>query len=694
MVAVIPADDGFAESSPVYNTVHEGYTCFLPRSAASTIGIYASSGWAVGQMHDGYSVFGAVSGPLNQLYGEQANCAMTGSAAVPLAVSWVHRELTSALDADVSICTNVHRPAGGVFASDMLRLVGVIARAQAGTSSGAGTATHTIADGDCYAFGIWNDSSNLATYQLLRVNGGTVTVLQTGDEFGANPGVPFDVADTLTTQFYATIPFNLRLEVSDEAGDVRLRGYREHSGPLGSTSGSADWNSLKVIDYLDTSVSRITTAGRFGFFASRENTVSSVKSVQLVHWLRVDVNGTTQILDEFRRVNRSLCTPVTAASGYTSGASLASLWSGDYWGYTGHGSKLRISTPAGLTNRAMIDPAVATTGTAADEGTAAFFQYQRHAPDRFNSRRVAEFRISTNKADGTAGVTTTARVVGVWMRGAVVQGTLTALYTGYSVHVRGGIAGVCYVKLRRWNLGVGTVIAEETAASAFSFDADHTVDLEAYNLPDSEGNPDNGTVVLIVKLDGAQVVLAVASGVSNVTALASGTIYDADPARILNGTHEGALVLCPDGTNVVYLDDWTTNTLSGSGGLSANDEASISVAGEVDDVSGTLSDPYDWPVEDITETFTVDREFEDGYTHSHNRFPRSRRTWSITASAVSLAERTTLITFWDAHKGVSFNWTPTGETTAVKAVFGDDMLDYVKRNPGVHTYAFTLVEVF
>lgn len=690
MVAVIPEDDGFTEGTPAYNTQHAGYLCFLPRTTAVTIGPYALSGWSLGYMHDGQSVFGTMTGPLNQSYGDQCVAAMTGSALVTRAVCMVHREESSASDCEVSICTNVHRPAGGALASDMLLLVGVVARAQSGTVSGAGTTAHYIGDGDCYAFGLWNNSTNLGLYQLLRVNAGVVTVLETGDETGTYPGTAFDV----TSNFYMQIPWVLRMEISDEAGNVRIRCYREHNGPLGSVGGSADWNSLKVIDYLDTSGSRITTAGRFGFFATSENTVGSVKSVQIVHWFKVEVGGTVTLLDEFKRVNRHLCAGIAAAAGYTSGNSLQSLWSGDAWCLNSPTVLQLVSTPAGLANRCMIDPGVAVAGTAGDEGTAAFLQYQRAASDKFASRRVAEFRISTNDEAGVAGTSPTARVVGVWMRGGLLSSSQTSLYNGYSVHVKGGGAGTCYVKVRRWNNGSATVIGEKTDTITFTLDADHTVDLEVYNLLDGEGNPDNGTVAIIVKVDGTQIVLTVPAGVSNVTALSSGTLYDADPSRILNGTHEGVLVLAPDGSNVVYVDDWTVDSTTTGGGVSANDEASISVAGEVDDLSGTLSIPYDWPVEDVTETFAVVAPFEDGYQHTRAKYPRQRRTWQITMAACTQTQRDTLISFWDAHKGVSFNWTPTGESTALKAVFADDALEYLKAAPSVHGYSFRLTEVF
>lgn len=690
MTHILPTDDGFTEGTPVYNTWHEGYTCFLPRSSAASIGPYLSSGWSVGYLHDGYSVFSSGSGPLNVTYGEQTIGSMTGSASVLRAVCMLHREESSAADCEVSISTNVHRPSGGAMASDMLLMVGVVARAQGGSVVSAGSTAHRIVDGDCYAFGLWNNSTSDALYQLLRVNAGAITVLETGDDLGNYPGTAFDVL----TDFYPQFPFVLRMEITDEAGDVRIRCYREHSGALVSVGALEDWNSIKVIDYLDTSGSKITTAGRFGFFATGENTVSSTKSIQLVQWFKVEVGGVVRILDEFRRAARALCAPITGVSGYASGRSLQSLWSGDAWSLTSPTVPMRVSTPGGLTDRCMIDPGVVVAGTAGNDATAGFYQYQRQALDQYNSRRAAEFRISSNDEAGVAGVSTSARVVGLWMRGALAVGSQLGLINGYSVHVKGGGAGTCYVKVRRWVASVGTVIAQETAATAFTIDADHTVDFEVYNLPDGQGSVANGTVVLVVKVDGVQVVLTVPGGVTNVTALASGTIYDASPSRILAGTGEGVLVYAPDGSNVVYVDDWDTDTLSGDAGIPANDEATIAVASEIADVSGTLTLPYDWPVEEEIIDPIDGAQFEDGYRRSGARFARSRRAWRVSLRAGTATQLADLITFWDAHKGVSFNFTPRVESVATKAVFADDVLEHVKTAPSIHGYSFGLVEVF
>lgn len=97
----------------------------------------------------------------------------------------------------------------------------------------------------------------------------------------------------------------------------------------------------------------------------------------------------------------------------------------------------------------------------------------------------------------------------------------------------------------------------------------------------------------------------------------------------------------------------------------------------------TLSKDFDASsFEEESENPVVASEMEGGYTITRARFTRSpRRKFTFKHVDISDADKTTLQTFWDDHKGgaSAFNWTHPISGAVINVRFSPDMKLSFKR---------------
>ena len=697
---ILPPDFEWEEGTPKYSEAVRGYIRASPvNSAAVTIDIYGSMGWQSGDIHDGYNTLAQLP-PFNANNPPTLNAAATGVLSTNSAVGHVYRELSSFANCKVSWNGYIHRPQAGAFQSDHLRTLGVIARQQNGTASTSGSFA-SLRDFDCYCFGLWSNAAVGARFLLLRINLGIVTVLGASDEIGTQLPIGSGTGFDPLAKLRLDRPFTLRLELSDEAGNVRIKCYFSR---IGGTLIPIIQTTL-LIDVLDASASKITSAGRFGFFEQRERTINTVRSVAICNWWQVDLAGVTALREEWKRPWPA--DPIIDAY-VKSGKNLAPMMIGDFagglGGSPGHG--LFQSTPAALANRAMGCPRL-TAGSPCGQAAGSFpyfggfFFQQRSAPDRVASRRSAVFRFSTNDDLGAASTehVTFFQHAGIFLRASVVQGSQNnAPSSGYFAIISPGGTGLAWVRL--WRLG-GVGIAEEIAnrltGVTLPRDADHTLEMQVINVDDGSGSPLNAIVVLSVLLNGVAVTFS-SAGASGVTVLPSGLVFDASSVRWMTGVGEGVRIYAPKtGTNdrAIYVDQWRELVPQNPTGGGDDDQPTIPLDCEDVGISATLVCPAEWPVTE-SRPFQFDHfPMEDAYEVTKLRYGQERRVFAIIANASKPSELVSLRSFWNARQGCvnPFFWVPPLEAAPIKVHFADETIEHMHRAPSVRAFKFGLEEV-
>ncbi len=77
----------------------------------------------------------------------------------------------------------------------------------------------------------------------------------------------------------------------------------------------------------------------------------------------------------------------------------------------------------------------------------------------------------------------------------------------------------------------------------------------------------------------------------------------------------------------------------------------------------------------------VRTEFEGGYVHTRARHTRSRKWFKIFWDLMPYADLATLLTFFDANLGGTFNWTHPITSTAYVVRFSEDEITYKHVGP-------------
>jgi len=678
----LPIDDSFDGGSPVYDTstLSGSYVRFLgwtsdPAYASGGSG-YVTTPWTkLGKGFSGHSPgYMSTSGteyirPLvmtteNLVGVDQGTAFPTGFALRDYSVA----------DCRVSMAfktkTNFPSTSGGTF------YIGVAARLSGGTLTDAGTSTAHLLGGDGYYFAVMARTASGVKYQILRVNAGTVTRLgetPTGDPASAGNGTAY------ATWLESNSTKTLRLNVFTNGSQVELRGYVK-------VGNGAD---TLVLSVNDTSGSRITTAGRCGFFSSNEHVVTgNIARCLPISYFRVRTYAGAIIAnDDFRRVCDAAAASVTRTfTGLTfptfgttfgaNGRDLTSGWFGDLRSVSTFQARLSRSS-----DRLLLD-------SSSTDKTGYYFS-QRFADDPRGQDRQIEFEFATG-GPGVAGLT---RGAGVVLRGTVTSAGSTPL-SGYLLEaqlVEDTLTSQVF--LYRIRNSVATVIARKVTGLTFTRGTTYDLRLRV----DTLANPDpiNGTARLRAYIDGVLVQLVAASTPApGVTIFSDGVVYDGSSDRITTGWAEGFYVRSlATATAHIYIDSWAVG-VGGDDPTTEETHATIPIDDEDDTASGTFSIPYDWSSSQEDRLGVIDHPLELDYRYIGKAQSATKRTLRFGCKAATDSELATLTTFWEDHKGreipFTFTW-PDGTTGYAR--FTMDALKSRKLAPDVHEWEASVEEV-
>lgn len=545
-----------------------------------------------------------------------------------------------------------------------------------------------------YFFGSASNAPNGSRFFLVRINAGTVTTLGEANFGGAG--------DYNAVFGDKTLPHYYRMQFSDAGG-----GNLGITCTVGNATLLAEGGVQIATIFSVTDTTPLTTAGRSGFLMQSEVNVAGVAEYAIGSpYQRIDEGGVALVADVWtRRQPRDTLDAQAASHTATPGFDLRSGWCGDAFGSMNFGSgAVPPWVEDGATAGAPIADRffqVASTNaigsSAAQSWREGYTMSQRKATSAISQHRRIRVNFSST---GTAPTGSERRWAGVCLRagGGVTNGLSPK--GGYLFQAStddGGTFGSVRFELWRvaLNGGSATLVAE-LASGTIATGTDYTVAFQAFNIPDSGGNPE-GIVVLKGFLDGTQVVLGItaAGTTAGLTADAAGNVFDNTTEAYTSNEGEGIRVAGFTGSRATFVDEWTELTLAGEIGTDENDQASIAVLSEVSNDTGqTLTLPPAWIAEEIIRTEIDTFEFERGHVRRGLRFADQRRRWRVRATAITTAERDALLTFWDGQDGVekSFSWAPPNES-ALKVHFADDALDQVLRAPGVWSVEFDLEEL-
>lgn len=657
MVQVLPEDDLFTENATHYGTYLSGYIRSAPWSSF-TASSYTVPG-ALGTLHSGY--FGASSSVLPGFgVGSRIGSFYSATAGVPFCAA-IHRALYLTT-AEASVAFTLY-PIAGVPTADSFRWAGVCVRNQGGTYTDT-AASEQLSNTTAYWFLLVNTQVLGATFLLLRVAAGVVTVLDTKASGTVNPAwtMPNAVMGVRV----------LSLHVEDVAGDPVLTAKTSKIGPPQVGGGSNP--ETTVFTYTDTSGSKITTAGRCGFGACRDRSESSgaIQTTTGIQWFQVTDGTTLQLRDEWGRGTAlNIGESIGPDGNGKTGRSLVCGWLGD-----AHGTETRKLKRDSGNNRLLFD-----------DGLVLYAVSARPATSPVASHRSAVFQVNSGSSASAGG--------GILARGTWTNATSLHFASGYGVFLlyNSPTAGVWQAIVYRFGpLGTPTQIASKSGM-VLSTGTDIQVSFQVVNVGPLA--PNSGTPRLSVYINGAQLGTWTIADTS-VTEQDAGDLYDGATAAIQSGTLEG-MIFDGAASSSVTADTWTELDLEDPQeppDTPTNDQVSIPVAAEDDDATGTLTIPYDWGIEESWYIRSDAHRYDSGHVNRIARSVEPRRAWVVHADSATESVRDDLLTFYDAHRGpaIPFSWETPGEET-VTVRFAGSELPTALANPSVHRFKFGLVEV-
>lgn len=591
---------------------------------------------------------------------------------------WALRDYFAS-EVELGLSFSLRHSSGPTFSTPSIFRIGLAARLAGGAQTDAGTATAHLLGGNGYYFFLWSPGGvgRGVKYYLVRVNSGTVTRLA-DSPVGAplSAGAELDYA----TWYESNSIKGLRFTVHTNGSQVELRGYAR--GLAGESL---------VLSYNDTSGSRITAAGRSGFFSSNEvsDAVSSAVAVR-IYWFRISTYaGALVAHDDWRRLRLQACAAVEPSfsggpyAGFsTSGFDLTSGWYGDLRSAAGYSG--RIGT---LFDRLQFDSEFADkTG---------FYLSQRPASDAISQDRTLDFEFQA----AAPGVTGLIRGAGIVLRASYLVPGDSPLACYYVVVEYVQDISTARVYLRRISYDGEQTLAQKTSGVGVVRGTNYTLRLSVST--DAIPDPIAGPTRLRAYINGTQIqLLAPASPLAGIVVLADGTVIDQSSARVQNGLGEGFYVRSMLGARCeVYIDAWALGVGGGTVEVPEESMPSVSIPGEADDAFGDFPVPYDLQIGAAVEESSTrlaiahDLDLDDRYRAA--RQSRARAQWPIGAAAATQDERDALLAFWDSHRGATypFNFTdPKGRT--VVARFLGDALSIERLAPGVYRWSARLEEVF
>lgn len=534
---------------------------------------------------------------------------------------------------------------------------GVGARLSGSTLTSGGTTGLYHLGGDGYwLLTLFDEATHHGKIMLIRVNAtgsGTITRLA---DYPSGSTSFLNWADLLLWQ-----PQAMKLSVVDEGGNVRVRGSILHSWRTGY---------VELFNYLDTSGSKITAAGRAGYLTTVEGS-GGIQHCITTNWIQVtDGSGVVQRREEWQRLalnGGSLL--VAGSSAMLTGYRLDSGWVGDYSSVLPSFLKLDSGS-----SRAKID--------GLSGARTAFYTRQRPADDAWSQDRQLTFRLSsTGSAIGERGA-------GIALRVSHPTPASDPSSCYYVVVGRDDVGGSGFLRLYRISGGVSLLIAQKTRS--LTMDADHVVRLAVDNLVD----PFNGNTRLSVWVDAAQVAL-VSTGISGISADTSGNVFDSTSSRVLSGSGEAMYVLCPNTTaRPIYLDLWTPGVGGSTTETDEGDMASIGWSSETAGATGTLETPVAYPITSSARARGVRHELDTEHAYVGLVSSYSRRRWRVEFNLTG-AEYAALLSFYEDHKGseVPFNWTEPGGSISRVVRFVSGTFEWAKTSRDNYTASAVIEEM-
>jgi len=644
-----PTADDFSQGSPKFDTT--GLLDWIRAVPWQTDAAYGSggtgyalgsSGWlATARLYSGW--FGQLPGPGYNNPNPAAVSAMNALGGGGGPCAWLPRHYT-ALDVFVEASHQLQSPSLAFVAANARReFFGVGARLSGATLTSGGTsATYHLGGSGYWLCALFDPfiSGSAGKWMLLRVNAGTVTRLDDSPQ-GSSSFSAWSVFAFHRTR-------RLRLEVFEDAGGTRVQGWISPAG-----RGTAD---MLLFDYLDSSGSRISTAGRVGFFASAENTTSGVQAADCCNFLMAGAHGgAPDLLEDWSRAALAHAASLPQNPSFFSGFDLASGWAGDAWSAGAVQGFLREDDGA---NRLSVNGL-----SGARSGT---YLRQRAADSATDQQRQVVVRFSSSGS--AVGMRSAGPAVRVSQpsAGAAPSSCYQLLYR------MDDLGSTAALELWRYSSGSGVLLASK--AVAYSQDSDLLPSLKVWNAPD----PLLGNVFLQAFLAGVQVqLLAPAGGFPlGVSADAAGTVQDTSSARVLSGPGEALVLECPASTaRALVLDSWA----AGGGSGSSDDEAaqpSLGWSSEAAGATGTLVLAASAEAEEQLGLRSIEHRLDLDDTYSSPLELSGRRRWLVPAK-LDQGEYDAFMAFWAAHwdavsgRGVPFTWQPPARTgTALVAFTG------------------------
>lgn len=602
--------------------------------------------------------------------------------------AWIRDEVQNAFVEGVFAMA---RPNGLDVQSDSLDWIGLGARIRGGTWTDTSSIDEYLDSADGY-WCVLTNVSGTAQWRLLRIVGGAVSQLATSSTFD-----PLDL----------NLAFGRVVRMSITGGTTPRIRCSTTAAAMPQSTTTPELNG-EFIDHTDSDASRIQLAGRAGLWLGSGNTGTpgpgGFRPVCSLFALKDnDAPSTWLVRDTFERsvpvINTSQGSITQDEFVTAFEASLNVAWVGDHHCTPSYRGQLARDAGNGR---------VGNPGTFANFG--AFHVYFAHATSP-QQRRKCQFEISSAGTGQIVGC-------GIFLRASFDGDQLPPL--PFDAQSTDGVS--CYLltlirttgpttftlDLRHYNGAPGgtTILATADVTASLANDTPFTLDVQCANFGGT--SEDNGTPHFLVKVDDVFVTTGWSSSTSGVIVNnTNGEIQDERASAILTGDEVGFWTRTHNSTPV-YVDSWQDVALGvppGGGpqpptNPPENDQVSIAVGEEGDNLSGTLTIPHEWPVTMIPDWLHSSRMADSGHVQRHLRSLRKRRRWRVEARSAPGTDLSSLISFFDARSGgeQAFNWTtPYPDEEAVVGRFADDALERVIRANGpdglVGGFSFEIEEV-
>lgn len=673
-----PNTDSFSQGSPAFDTTQllEWIRAVAWQTDASYalggthFGLQEANWLEEGRLYSGW--FGQASGPGVQ-YPNPAAISAENAFGSSGPTAWLPRHYIAA-NVWAEFSTQLQSPSLSFIATHARRhFIGVGARLSGATLTNGGTSATLHIGGDGYWLCALFDpfiSSTQGKWELVRVNAGATTRL------ADSPAGSGNFSSWETFAFHRTR--RIKLEVLEEGGATRLRGWITPPGKLQPADGAPGYTLL--FDYLDSSGSRITAAGRVGFFASGENISASVQAAPCINFFQAGPSGgLAALFEDWTRLNLGAAAALGSPPSFRPGFDLASGWAGDLWSASSVASWLRVDNGASR---------IAVDGLSGSRS--GVFCRQREADEPWAQERKVTVRFSS------AGAAVGARAAGPAVRVSQANPAAQPSSCYYLEYRLDDLGSTAELRLWRYSSSSAVLLASRATGIAYSQDADIVVALKVENAPD----PQAGNVFLKAYVGGSQVQLEAPSGglPLGIFIDSAGTVQDTTSARVLSGPGEGVSLLCPNTTaRPIYFDTWDVG--SGTGGAGdEGDQASRGWTSETAGAFGTLVLPLSFPLEERFSRLLHAHDLDLGDLSVRPAGLRERRSWGANWRMEN-ADADALRAFYLEHieevsgRLLGFAWTPPGDSAALTAAFAPAGFSRQQIRAGSWQVSLELVEL-